>query len=48
MQRLEDIRKTGADVKIKWYYYEDDEELQNAGEDFAEMIKVPFELIEME
>jgi len=48
MQRLEDIRKTGADVKIKWFYYEDDEELQNAGEDFAEMIKVPFELIEME
>lgn len=48
MQRLEEIRNTGANVRIKWFYYEDDEELQNAGEDFAEMIKVPFELIEME
>jgi len=48
MQQLELIKKSGADVKIKWYYYEDDEELQIAGEEFAEMIEVPFELIEME
>ncbi len=48
MQHLEQLKKGGADVSINWYYYEDDEELQNAGEEFAEMINVPFKIIEIE
>lgn len=38
---LEDI--DGA--SIKWYFYEDDEDMEEAGEEFSELIDVPFELI---
>ena len=48
MQQMEKLREKGVDVKIKWYYYEDDEELLIAGEDYSEIIKLPFELIEIE
>lgn len=48
MQKLEKIRDEGHNVRIKWYYFEDDEEMLNAGEDFADMIKVPFDLISIE
>ncbi len=45
MQKLENIHKSGYDVLIKWYYEADDEELLIAGEDYAELIKVPFEFV---
>ena len=45
LQKLEQIQKKGYDVKIKWYYDPDDEELLIAGEDYAELIKLPFEFI---
>lgn len=30
-------------VKIVWYYYEDDEEISDAGREFAEQVDIPFE-----
>ncbi len=47
MQKLEKLQNLGNIVKIKWYYEEDDEELLIAGEDYAELIKVPFEFIQI-
>ena len=47
MQFMERLKEKGVSVKIKWYYYEDDEELLIAGEDYSEIIEVPFELIEI-
>lgn len=38
---LEDIKNT----KIKWYYYEDDEDMEEAGEEFSELVELEFELI---
>jgi len=43
LQKLEKIHKKGNNIKIAWYYDEDDEELLIAGEDYAELIKLPFE-----
>jgi len=48
MQQLERLKNKGYDVVIKWYYYEDDEELLIAGEDYSEIIEIPFELIELD
>ncbi len=48
MQQLENLNKKGCEVLIKWYYYEDDEELLIAGEDYSEIIDLPFELIELD
>ena len=47
MQKLEIMIKNGADVKIRWFYEEDDEELLIAGEDYSELIQVPFEFIQL-
>ena len=35
--------KTIPGIKIVWYYYEDDEEISDAGREFAEQIDIPFE-----
>ena len=38
------IHKSGKDVSIKWVYDEEDEDLMETGEDYADMLDVPFEL----
>lgn len=43
LQKLEKIHTNGTNVKIAWYYEKDDEELLIAGEDYSELIKLPFE-----
>ncbi len=30
-------------VKVTWYYFSGDDDMQEAGEEFAELIEVPFE-----
>ena len=45
MQKLEALVEAGKEVKIKWYYPEDDEALEEAGEEYDDLIDVPFELI---
>lgn len=32
------------DVKITWYYSEDDYEMEDFGEDYSSLVEVPFEL----
>ena len=45
---LERIKKAGSDVNIKWYFDEDDEDMEMAGEEYDNLIEVPFELIPVE
>ncbi|MBL4706040.1 MAG: DUF1987 domain-containing protein [Flavobacteriales bacterium] len=35
-------------MQVKWRYIEEDEDMQEAGEDYANMIDASFELIEMD
>jgi hypothetical protein len=39
LSQLEEIEG----VTIHWYYHEDDEDMQEAGEEFSELVEVPFE-----
>ena len=39
LSKLEDI--TGS--KVMWYHYDDDEDMQEAGVEFSELVEVPFE-----
>ena len=39
LSKLEDIKGS----KVVWYHYEDDEDMQEAGEEFSELVDVPFE-----
>ena len=44
--RLEQIQETGNDVKVIWYYEEDDEDMYDLGEEFKENVDIPFEIVE--
>ncbi len=40
-RKLEKAQAHGYDVQINWFYEEDDEDMQESGEDFQEIIDVP-------
>ena len=39
LSALEDI----DGMKIMWYYHEDDEDMEEAGQEFSELVEIPFE-----
>ncbi len=43
--KLEDLYDDGHDVLVKWYYPEDDEDMEEAGEEYADIVEVPFEQV---
>jgi hypothetical protein len=45
LMKLEEMSKAGNDVLIKWYFPEDDEDMQEAGNEYADIVEVPFEQI---
>lgn len=47
-RKLERLKREGVDVSIKWYYEEEDEDMQESGEDFREIIKLPISMVLME
>jgi len=47
-KRLEEIKKAGKNVTVKWHYEIDDEDMFEAGEDYQAIIDLPFEMIEIE
>lgn len=47
-KKLEGISKAGNQVKVKWYFEKDDEDMLEAGEDYQAIIDLPFEMIEVD
>jgi hypothetical protein len=45
MKRIEKMHKAGHDIKAEWYYENDDLDLQEEGETYAEMVDMPIEMI---
>ena len=37
-----------TNLKIKWFYESDDEDMEEAGEDYQAIISLPFKMIEVE
>jgi hypothetical protein len=48
LQRMEELAGDGHDVLIRWHYPTDDEDMQEAGEDYSEMVEVKFEMVPYE
>jgi len=46
-RKLEKIHDNGKQVSIEWYFDEEDEDMEESGEDFKEIIKVPFNMKEI-
>lgn len=44
-ETLDDLFSNGHDVVVEWSYNEDDEDMLDAGTDYADMLEVPFEMI---
>jgi len=47
LKKFEKIAEN-SDVMINWHYESDDEDMQETGADYKEIIKVPFTLVEIE
>ena len=43
--KLEEMFEDGHTVKVHWYYPEDDEDMRESGEEYSELVDLPFELI---
>ena len=44
-RRFEDAFKSGMQVSVQWYYEQEDEDMQESGDDFRDILKIPVELI---
>lgn len=41
MLTIDQIFATGSDIVIGWYYHEDDEQLKEVGEEYAQLLQCP-------
>jgi hypothetical protein len=44
--KLNELIDAGYNVNVKWYYHEDEDDMYEVGQDFAFMVKVPFDFCE--
>lgn len=45
LEHFREIHRKGYEVLIAWHYQEDDEDMIEAGENYAEYLKIPFKFI---
>jgi len=43
-KKLEEMNNKVTKVTINWYYEEDDEDMQEAGEDYQTIVNLPFKM----
>ena len=48
LMKLEEIHSDGHEVLVRWCYPEDDEDMRDAGEEYADIVDIPFEQVSYE
>lgn len=48
LYKLNELSSNGSKVKVEWHYRDSDEDMFEVGQDYAYMVKVPFEFKEYE
>lgn len=43
--KLEDMHDAGNDVLVRWHFPDDDEDMEEAGEEYEDIVEVPFEQV---
>lgn len=43
--KFEEIHENGNKVVVKWHYREDEEDMLEAGEEYADIVEIPFEYV---
>jgi len=46
LMKLEGMHDAGKSITIKWHFPSDDEDMEEAGKEYAEIVSVPIELVE--
>ena len=46
-RKLEKINENGNKITIDWYFDQEDEDMEESGEDFKQIIKIPFNMVEI-
>lgn len=44
LKKFVKLHNAGKEVKINWYYEDEDEDMKEAGEDYSDILEVPFEI----
>ena len=44
--KFEEINGSKGGVTVKWHYHEDEEDMKEAGEEYEDIVDVPFEYVE--
>jgi hypothetical protein len=39
LSALEEVKS----IKVSWYFHDDDEDMEEAGQEFSELVEIPFE-----
>jgi len=45
MMKLESLHESGKEVLVKWFYPNDDEDMKEAGAEYADIVDIPFEQV---
>ncbi len=43
--KLEEMHEEDKEILIRWHFPEDDEDMEEAGEEYADIVEVPFEQV---
>lgn len=46
LKEIKSLENKGKEVVVRWYYDEDDEDMLEAGEDYSDLLDLPFRFIE--
>ena len=44
LKKFVKLHNAGNDVTIKWFYEEEDDDMKEAGEDYSDILDIPFEI----
>jgi hypothetical protein len=44
--KLEEIFENGSPLKVKWFHLASDSDMKEAGEEYSEIVGLPFEIVE--
>lgn len=47
LKKFAELKKSGIEVKVQWFYEEDDDDMKESAEDYSDIVKIPFEIIEV-
>ncbi len=47
-KKLEGLNGKNTDVQVNWYFEQDDEDMEEAGQDYKAILSIPFNIIEVE